>query len=43
VLWNAFKQLASGASATEKALLFKDTAIRVYRLGGVERGSSVSG
>jgi hypothetical protein len=42
VLWNAFKQLASGASATEKAL-FKDTAIRVYRLGGVERGSSVSG
>ncbi|MDF0498198.1 amidohydrolase family protein [Bradyrhizobium yuanmingense] len=43
VLWNAFKRLASSASATEKALLFKDTAIRVYRLGGVERGSSLSG
>jgi L-fuconolactonase len=32
VLWNAFKRLASGYSAAEKALLFKDTAIRVYRL-----------
>jgi L-fuconolactonase len=35
VLWNAFKRLASGASAGDKALLFKDTAIRVYRLSGV--------
>lgn len=35
VLWNAFKRLASGASAAEKALLFKDTAVRVYRLSGI--------
>jgi len=32
VLWNAFKRLASGASAEEKHLLFHDTAKRVYRL-----------
>jgi predicted TIM-barrel fold metal-dependent hydrolase len=32
VLWNAFKRLASGCSAAEKALLFHDTAARVYRL-----------
>ena len=32
VLWNAFKRLAAGASATEKAALFKDTACRAYRL-----------
>ncbi|MFN3523185.1 MAG: amidohydrolase family protein [Phenylobacterium sp.] len=31
-LWNALKRLASGASAPEKALLFKDVARRVYRL-----------
>jgi len=35
VLWNAFKRLASGASSAEKALLFKDTAVRVYRLPGM--------
>jgi L-fuconolactonase len=34
VLWNAFKRLASGYSDAEKADLFKDTAIRVYRLSG---------
>lgn len=33
VLWNAFKRLASGASASEKAALFHDTAADVYRLG----------
>jgi L-fuconolactonase len=33
VLFNAFKRLASGASATEKADLFADTASRFYRLG----------
>jgi L-fuconolactonase len=33
VLWNAFKRLAAGASAAEKALLFRDTAMRFYRLG----------
>jgi L-fuconolactonase len=32
VLWNAFKRLASGASAGEKAALFRDTAMRFYRL-----------
>jgi L-fuconolactonase len=33
VLWNAFKRLASGASASEKAELFCRTASRFYRLG----------
>ncbi|QUD88669.1 amidohydrolase family protein [Phenylobacterium montanum] len=33
VLWNAFKRLAAGASAEEKAALFFGTANRVYRLG----------
>jgi len=32
VCWNAFKRLASGASAGEKADLFSGTATRVYRL-----------
>ena len=32
VLWNAFKRLASGASAPEKRSLFGDTAKRFYRL-----------
>ncbi|MFN4087588.1 MAG: amidohydrolase family protein [Alphaproteobacteria bacterium] len=31
-LWNAFKRLAAGASAAEKAALFHDTAARFYRL-----------
>jgi len=31
-LWNAFKRLASGASASEKQALFAGTARRVYRL-----------
>ena len=31
--WNAFKRLAAGASATEKAALFRNTAARIYRLG----------
>lgn len=34
VLWNAFKKLAKGFSASEKAALFHDTASRVYRLEG---------
>ena len=33
VLWNAFKRLAQGASAAEKADLFHGTAVAVYRLG----------
>lgn len=31
-LWNAFKRIASGASAEEKAALFSGTAARFYRL-----------
>ena len=31
VLWNSFKRLAAGFSASEKAALFHDTAVRVYR------------
>ena len=33
VLWNAFKRLAAGASADEKAALFFGAANRFYRLG----------
>ena len=32
VLWNTFKRLSMGASAAEKAALFKETACRAYRL-----------
>ena len=32
ILWNAFKRLAAGSSASEKAMLFSGTAKRVYRL-----------
>ena len=32
VVWNAFKRLAAGATPEQKALLFHDTAARVYRL-----------
>jgi L-fuconolactonase len=31
-LWNAFKKIAAGASAAERAALFHDTAARVYRI-----------
>jgi predicted TIM-barrel fold metal-dependent hydrolase len=33
VLWNAFKRIVAGASASEKTALFHGTAERVYRLG----------
>ena len=33
VVWNAFKRLASGASESEKAALFHETAATFYRLG----------
>ncbi len=33
VLWNAFKRIAAGCSAAEKAALFHDTAARFYRIG----------
>jgi L-fuconolactonase len=36
-LWNAFKRLAAGASSSEKAALFRDTAMRFYRLDGETR------
>ncbi len=32
VLWNAFKRIAAGFSAAERAALFHDTAARVYRI-----------
>jgi predicted TIM-barrel fold metal-dependent hydrolase len=32
VYWNAFKRLAAGASAHEKAQLFRETARSFYRL-----------
>jgi len=32
VIWNAFKRVAAGASAAEKAALFHETAARAYRL-----------
>ena len=35
VFWNACKRMASGASGTEKADLFSDTAKRFYRLTGI--------
>lgn len=35
VLWNAFKRLAAGASASEKAALFAGTAARVYGMEAV--------
>lgn len=38
VLWNAFKRLAAGASAEEKAALFAGTATRVYRLRDLPTG-----
>ena len=31
-LWNAFKRVTKGASASEKALLYKDTARKFYKL-----------
>ena len=40
VLWNAFKRLAAGFSAADKAALFHDTAARVYRLRGAGGGPS---
>src|SRR5215831_6937043 len=32
-LWNAFKRIATGCSASEKAALFAGTAMKFYRLG----------
>ena len=32
VFWNAFKRIAAGCSASEKAALFSGVATRFYRL-----------
>ena len=32
VIWNAFKRMTAGFSVEDRALLFKDTATRVYRI-----------
>ena len=32
-LWNAFKRIAAGCSAADKAALFAGTATKFYRLG----------
>ncbi len=32
VLWNSFKRVTENHSASEKARLYHDTAVRVYRL-----------
>ena len=32
VVWNAFKRLSKGYSASERAAMFHDTAVRVYRI-----------
>ena len=32
VLWNAFKRLTRGFSTAERSALFRDTALRTYRL-----------
>ncbi len=32
VVWNTFKRITKGCSQSEKALLYRDTAARVYRL-----------
>ena len=32
VLWNAFKRLSKGYSATERAAMFHDTAARIYKI-----------
>ncbi|HKX79351.1 MAG TPA: amidohydrolase family protein [Novosphingobium sp.] len=39
-LWNAFKRIASGASAAERDALFAGTAAQVYRLDLPERSSA---
>jgi len=42
VLWNAFKRVASAASAEEKAALFHDTAARVYSITVADRAARES-
>lgn len=42
-LWNVFKRVASGMSGTEKAALFHDNAVRIYRLGTAEKSRACFG
>lgn len=35
VLWNAHKRMAAGFSADEKRLMFRDVAVRTYRIAGL--------
>jgi predicted TIM-barrel fold metal-dependent hydrolase len=32
ILWNQFKKLTAGFSSQERAAMFHDTAMRIYRL-----------
>jgi hypothetical protein len=41
ILWNAFKRLAAGYSPSEKAMLFRGTGNRVYRLTEASKRSLV--
>ena len=34
VLFNGFKRFSKGCSASERAALFHDTAVRAYRISG---------
>ncbi|HVV92675.1 MAG TPA: amidohydrolase family protein [Hyphomicrobiales bacterium] len=43
VLWNALKRIAASCSPAEKAALFRDTAIRVYRLAPVAGAATAAG
>jgi len=36
VLFNAFKRFSKGYSASERAILFHDTAVRAYRISDVK-------
>jgi L-fuconolactonase len=40
VLWNAFKRITASCSAQDKAALYHDTAVRVYRLPRALSGSA---
>ena len=37
VIWNAFKRFSNGFSPTERARLFHDTAVKVYRLEAYDK------
>ena len=34
ILFNAFKRFSKDYSASERAAMFQDTAVRAYRIGG---------